>query len=100
MVIGRMVPASTSAYRRAMHQSVHSSPAVPWALRVVAVPSSDVDFAEYVRDLAGAHLDGPVLEARIRLRYPRARVHPNDLSGRDAVWYAYRDGHWEPGQSS
>jgi len=82
-----------------MQPSVRSSPAPPWATRVVSVPSSDVDFAGYVRDLAGAHLDGAALEARIRQRYPRARVHPNDLSGRDAVWYAYRDGHWEPARS-
>jgi hypothetical protein len=83
-----------------MQQSVRSPITRPRPVRVVPVPSSDIDFTRYVRELASAQIDGPALEARIRQRYPRARVHPNDLSGRDAVWYAYRDGHWEPGHSS
>lgn len=69
-------------------------------LRVVAVPSSDLEFVGFVRESAGAPVDARALEARIRRRYPRARVQPNDLSGSDAVWYAYRDGRWEPGRSS
>jgi hypothetical protein len=83
-----------------MQQSIRSTLTRPPPVRVVPVPSSDLDFSRYVRDLARAQVDGPVLEARIRLRYPSARVHPNDLSGRDAVWYAYRDGRWEPSHSA
>ncbi len=66
------------------------------ATRVVAIPASDLDFVRFVRDAGLADRDPAALEARIRTRYPRARVHANDLSGRDAVLYAYRDGRWEP----
>ena len=35
------------------------------------------------------------LEARLRVRYPRAAVHARELSGEPiAIWYVYRDGHW------
>jgi hypothetical protein len=83
-----------------MQQSVRSPITRPPPVRVVPVPSSDVEFTRYVRELASTQIDGPALEARIRQRYPRARVRPNDLSGRDAVLYAYRDGHWEPTRPS
>lgn len=67
--------------------------------RVVAVPSSDAEFVRFVGEAASAQAEARTIEDRIRWRYPRARVHPNDLSGRDAVLYAYRDGRWEPGGS-
>ncbi len=70
------------------------------AVRVVPVPASDAEFARFVRDAATGQLELQALEDRIRARYPRARVRPNDLSGRDAVLYAYRDGRWEPSRSS
>ena len=69
-------------------------------IRVIAVPSNDDEFGRFVREAAGPSLAVGELEARLRSRYPRARVQPNELSGRDAVWYAYRDGHWEPGRST
>jgi hypothetical protein len=63
-------------------------------LPVVAVPSTDADFVRFVQACLSPDLDIPALELRLQRRYPRARIHPNDLSGRDAVWYAYRDGRW------
>jgi hypothetical protein len=82
-----------------MQPSARFPNALESSRRIVAVPSSDLEFARDVRELAGARLGLPVLEERLRRRYPRARVRPNDLSGRDAVWYAYRDGRWESGRS-
>ena len=58
------------------------------------MPSTDRDFGTFVESCLGPALDVAALEACLRTRYPRARVHPSELSGRDAVWYAYRDGHW------
>jgi hypothetical protein len=69
-------------------------------LRVVAVPSNDGAFVHFVQASVSPDLDIRTLELRLRRRYPRARVHPNDLSGLDAVWYAYRDGRWNPGTRS
>ena len=69
-------------------------------LRVVAVPSNDSEFVHFVQAAGSPDLDVRALELRLRRRYPGARVHPNDLSGLDAVWYAYRDGRWHPGTRS
>ena len=82
-----------------MHDSVDRLPRQRAPIRVIAVPSSDDEFGRFVREASGLSLAVPALEARLRSRYPRARVQPNELSGRDAVWYAYRDGRWEPGRS-
>ncbi len=67
--------------------------------RVIPVPAGDLDFGRFVRAAAADRGDPATLEATLRSRYPRARVHPNDLSGFDAVLYAYRDGRWEPNRS-
>lgn len=78
-----------------MGQSARANPAI----RIVAVPSTDADFVGFVRSTvlrAGEVGDLAAIETRLRTRYPRARVHPSELSGRDAVAYAYRDGRWEP----
>ena len=83
-----------------MHESLDRTPRQRLPTRVIAVPSSDSDFVRFVRQAASASPAEAELEARLRARYPRARVQPNELSGRDAVWYAYRDGHWEPGRST
>ena len=64
--------------------------------RVVAVPASDLEFGRFVRESAHRIDEQAGLEAVLRVRYPRARVRANDLSGLDAVLYAYRDGRWEP----
>ncbi len=58
------------------------------------MPSADHDFGSFVESCLSPAVDLGTLEARLRTRYPRARVQPTELSGRDAVWYAYRDGHW------
>lgn len=65
--------------------------------RVVALPSTDGEFARFVQTCLCPDLEVGALEVSLHRRYPQARVHPNDLSGRDAVWYAYRDGRWQPG---
>ena len=82
-----------------MHESVDGLPRQRTPIRVIAVPSNDDEFGQFVREASGPSLAVAALEARLRSRYPRARVRPNELSGRDAVWYAYRDGRWEPGHS-
>jgi hypothetical protein len=63
--------------------------------RVVAMPSADRDFARFVEDCLSPVPNVATLESRLRARYPRARVQISELSGRDAVWYAYRDGRWQ-----
>jgi hypothetical protein len=72
----------------------------PASARVVAVPASDLEFARYVRETVRRMPERAALEATLRVRYPRARVKPNDLSGLDAALYAYRDGRWEPTRRS
>ena len=62
--------------------------------RVVSMPSDDRDFGRFVESCLSPEIDVATLESRLRTRYPRSRVQPSELSGRDAVWYAYRDGHW------
>ncbi|HLY14451.1 MAG TPA: hypothetical protein VKR24_08875 [Candidatus Limnocylindrales bacterium] len=66
----------------------------------MSVPAGDVEFARFVRTAASDRAGPALLEARLRSRYPRARVRPNELSGLDAALYAYRDGRWEPSRSS
>jgi hypothetical protein len=83
-----------------MHESNPYAARPSVAGRVIAVPAGDVEFARDVRDSIAADLDITSLEDRLRLRYPRARVRRNELSGRDAVWYAYRDGRWEPARAT
>ena len=63
------------------------------------MPSTDADFVGFVRTaiVRAGESDLAAIEERLRMRYPRARVHAGELSGRDAVAYAYRDGRWEPG---
>lgn len=63
---------------------------------MIAVPASDLEFAQFVRESAHRIAEQGGLEAALRVRYPRTRVRANDLSGQDAVLYAYRDGRWEP----
>ncbi len=63
--------------------------------RVVAMPSADRDFARFVEICLSPVPDIATLEDRLRMQYPQARVHVSELSGRDAVWYAYRDGRWQ-----
>lgn len=63
--------------------------------RVVAMPSADREFARFVEICLNPVPDVPTLETRLRARYPRARVQVSELSGRDAIWYAYRDGRWQ-----
>ena len=62
--------------------------------RVVTIPSADREFGRFVESCLSLEMDVRTLEACLRIRYPRSRVQPSELSGRDAVWYAYRDGHW------
>jgi hypothetical protein len=83
-----------------MHESNRYALSPLVAGRVIAVPASDVEFGRHVRDSIAGNLDIASLEDRIRLRYPRARVRRNELSGHDAVWYAYRDGRWEPARAT
>ncbi len=75
-----------------MHQEAHAL-ALP---RIVALPSADAEFGRWVRQAARDLADVPAIERRIRSRYPQARLRASELSGRDAVLYAYRDGRWEP----
>ena len=63
--------------------------------RVVAVPSVDREFGRFVQTCLSPVPDLQMLEARLRVRYPRARVQVSELIGLDGVWYAYRDGHWQ-----
>ena len=63
--------------------------------RVVAMPSADRDFAQFVEACLNPLSDLATLETRLRVRYPRARVQVSELSGRGAIWYAYRDGRWQ-----
>jgi len=63
--------------------------------RVVAMPSADRDFARFVEACLSPMANVATLETRLRARYPRARVQVSELSGRDAIWYAYRDGRWQ-----
>ncbi len=83
-----------------MHESGRYPLDVDAPQRVVAVPASDLEFVGYVGEVAASFAEAGALEERLRARYPRARVRANELSGRDAVLYAYRDGRWEPGRSS
>ena len=64
------------------------------------MPASDLEFARFVRESAHRIAERGGLEAVLRVRYPRARVRANDLSGLDAVLYAYRDGRWEPNRDA
>jgi hypothetical protein len=59
-------------------------------------PREDVDFVALARGLVNdGHRSPERLEAGLRTRYPRARVHARGLSGESrVVWYVYRDGHW------
>jgi hypothetical protein len=61
-------------------------------------PPSDAAFGTLAQALVSDGLEAsPDLEARLRQRYPRARVRPRELSGEEAVvWYVYREGHWVP----
>jgi hypothetical protein len=84
-----------------MHDSTRERIRLPAAAtRVVAVPAGDAEFVRRVHDAAATRRDTASLEAQIRSWYPRARIRANELSGLDAVLYAYRDGHWEPSGSS
>jgi hypothetical protein len=58
------------------------------------VPSADREFGRFVEACLIPIPDEATLEARLRIRYPRARVQVSELIGRDGVWYAYRDGRW------
>jgi hypothetical protein len=61
-------------------------------------PIDDQIFAAYAHVLVehGA-LSVAELERRLRTIYPRATVHPRDLSGESmSIWYVYREGHWTP----
>jgi hypothetical protein len=63
--------------------------------RVVAVPSADREFGQFVQACLSPVPDVGTLEGRLRMRYPEARVQVSEVIGRDGVWYAYRDGHWQ-----
>ena len=63
---------------------------------LIVNPVTDRTFVESANGLVD---DGAAsveeLEARLRVRYPRAVVHARELSGeRITVWYVYRDGKW------
>jgi hypothetical protein len=65
---------------------------------LVVNPVEDEIFAAYA-DLLLDHGVATVgeMERRLRTIYPRAVVHPRELSGEPIlIWYLYRDGHWEP----
>ena len=63
---------------------------------LIVNPVTDRDFvASAERELSLGAKTVEALEARLRLRYPRAAVHARELSGEPVViWYVYRDGHW------
>ena len=75
-------------------RQVFDSSRLRTSTRVVTMPSADREFGRFVESCLSPDMDLGTLEARLRNRYPRSRVQPSELSGRDAVWYAYRDGHW------
>jgi hypothetical protein len=69
----------------------------PRPVRLRCFPREDAAFADAAGD---ALRDGPAelpetFEARLRARYPHARVHTRALSGEpDETGYIYRDGHY------
>jgi len=76
-------------------------PLVEVAARLVALPSTDEEFAAAVQAAAerldGALFNGGIerLERELRMRYPDAEVRRRDSLaslGGEPAWYVYRDG--------
>jgi hypothetical protein len=63
---------------------------------LITNPDHDDEFrtAAHAALEAGAS-DPAALQADLRDAYPKAVVHPRELSTEPTVvWYVYRDGHW------
>lgn len=64
--------------------------------RLLTIPTDDLAFAGFVRDIASrAPLARPDdLQARLVRLFPRVVVRARELSGEPLAWYVYRDGRW------
>jgi hypothetical protein len=63
--------------------------------RLIAIPSSDPGFNEYVQRIADEALTKPQsLERRLKKIFPRVVVRERTISGEPSAWYVYRDGGW------
>jgi len=63
--------------------------------RLIAIPSSDPGFNEYVQRIADdAHGTPAILERRLKRMFPRVVVRERTISGEPTSWYVYRDGGW------
>jgi hypothetical protein len=68
---------------------------------LVVNPANDRVFAEFAQILVdhGVPSIGD-FERRLQAVYPRAAVHPRDLTAElIVIWYVYREGHWVNSQS-
>jgi PAS domain-containing protein len=66
--------------------------------RLLPIPSDDLAFAGFVRDIASRDplLRPEDLQERLARLFPRVAVRARDLSGEPPSWYVYRDGRWRP----
>ena len=64
---------------------------------LIASPRDDAVFLAFAERLvANGAAAAELLQAAIRVRYPKAVVRERDLAGeRIVVWYVYRDGRWK-----
>lgn len=63
---------------------------------LVVNPRSDKAFTDLVHDLVANGAESPdVLQARLRVTYPRAVARRRVLAGEQVeTWYVYREGTW------
>lgn len=74
----------------------------PVSPRLIAIPSSDPGFSEYVQRIAADPATSPEnLERRLKRMFPRVVVRERTISGEPSAWYVYRDGGWRaPGDGA
>jgi hypothetical protein len=62
---------------------------------LIVNPAADREFREFAAAGLRPDDDPKALEARLRVRFPKAIVRARDLSGEQVVvWYVYREGRW------
>jgi PAS domain-containing protein len=67
--------------------------------RLIAIPSSDPGFNEFIQRIAAEPVAGPdILERRLKRTFPRVVVRERTISGEPRAWYVYRDGGWRPSE--